>query len=116
MKAIVFSVLGMFLFGTSAVLAQAKTEKFVVKGNCGMCETRIEQAAKSVKGVTSADWNQKTKILEVSFDASKTSVSKIQLAVADVGHDTPLYKAKDEVYNKLHTCCKYDRAETLKEN
>ena len=36
--------------------AEAKTVKttFEVKGNCDMCQKRIEKAAKSVKGVTSA--------------------------------------------------------------
>lgn len=38
----------MFLLVTSVVFAQAKTGKFEVKGNCGMCEDRIEKAAKSV--------------------------------------------------------------------
>lgn len=115
MKTKVLSIVIMFLLGTSMLFAQAKTEKFEVKGNCGMCETRIEKAAKSVDGVTSADWNQETKILEVSFDKSKTSVQKVQMAIAKVGHDTPMHKAKDEVYNALPGCCKYDRSETKME-
>ena len=76
-----------------------------------MCKNRIEKAAKSVDGVTTADWNQKTKILKVSFDESKTSTHKIQMAVSKVGHDTPMHKAKDDVYNALPGCCKYDRTE-----
>ena len=110
MKTKVLTLVCMFLLGTSMVFAQAKTEKFEVKGNCGMCESRIEKATKSMEGVTSADWNQKTKILEVTYDASKTSTAKIQQTVAGVGHDTPMHKAKDEVYNKLPACCKYDRS------
>ena len=115
MKTKVLSLVSMFLLGASMVFAQAKSEKFEVKGNCGMCETRIEKAAKSVEGVTTADWNQETKILEVSFDESKTSAHKVQKAIAKVGHDTPMHKAKDEVYNALPGCCKYDRSETKKE-
>ena len=115
MKTRIISFVCMFLLGTSMVFAQAKTEKFEVKGNCGMCETRIEKAAKSVDGVSAADWNQKTKILEVVFDESKTSVHKVQMAIAKVGHDTPMHKATDEVYNALPGCCKYDRTETKKE-
>jgi periplasmic mercuric ion binding protein len=110
MKTKALSLIGMFLTGTIMVFAQAKTEKFEVKGNCGMCESRIEKAAKSLEGVTSADWNQKTKILEVNYDVSKTSTAKIQQTVADTGHDTPMQKAKDEVYNKLPACCKYERS------
>lgn len=115
MKTKVLSLVSVFLLGTSMVFAQAKTEKFEVKGNCGMCETRIEKAAKSVDGVTTASWNQETKILEVSFDESKTSAHKVQMAIAKVGHDTPMHKAKDEVYNALPGCCKYDRTETKNE-
>ncbi len=115
MKTKVLGLVSVFLLGTSMVFAQAKTEKFEVKGNCGMCENRIEKAANSVDGVTAADWNQKTKILEVSFDESKTSVHNVQMAIAKVGHDTPMHKAKDEVYSALPGCCKYDRTEVKKE-
>ncbi len=97
--------------GITTAFGQTKTEKFKVYGNCGMCETRIEKAANSVDGVTSADWDQKTKMVEVKLDESKTDVHKVHLAIAKVGHDTEMHKAKDEVYNKLPGCCKYDRPE-----
>ena len=115
MKTKVLSLVSLFLLGTSMVFAQAKTEKFEVKGNCGMCENRIEKAANSVDGITAADWNKETKMLEVSFDESKTSVHNVQMAIAKVGHDTPMHKAKDEVYNALPGCCKYDRTNEKKE-
>lgn len=116
MKIKVVSLVAMFFMGTSLVFAQAKTEKFEVKGNCGMCKNRIEKAVKSVDGVTSADWNKETKIMEVSFDESKTSVNKVQMEIAKVGHDTLIHKATDEVYNALPGCCKYDRSEVKKED
>ena len=95
--------------GTMSVFAQGKTEKIKVYGNCGMCENRIETAAKSVDGVTVADWDKDTKMLALTFDESKTNIHKVHTAVAKVGHDTDLHKAKDEVYNNLPGCCKYDR-------
>lgn len=116
MKTKFLGLLSMFLLGTSMVFAQSKTEKFEVKGNCEMCEARIETTAKSVEGVSAADWVQETKVLAVTFDSTKTSVSKIQKAIADAGHDTPMHKAKDEVYEKLPACCKYDRTEAKKES
>jgi copper chaperone CopZ len=89
---------------------QALTEKtFKVSGNCGMCETRIEKAAKSIDGVTTADWSKETKLIEVTFDSKKTDVHKIHMAIAKVGHDTEMHKAKDETYNSLPGCCKYKR-------
>ena len=115
MKTKVLSLVSVFLLGTSMVFAQAKTDKFEVKGNCGMCEKRIEKAAKAVDGVSSADWDQESKMIVVTLDSIKTSVHKVQMVIADAGHDTPMHKAKDEVYNKLPGCCKYDRTDTKKE-
>ena len=91
------------------LFAQSKTEKFKVYGNCGMCEKRIETAAKSVEGVSAADWNTETKMIEVSFDTTKTDVHKIHMAIAKAGHDTEMHKATDEAYNKLPGCCHYER-------
>lgn len=108
MKTIYLTMLiALMSFGSS--FGQSKTEKFKVFGNCGMCETRIEKAAKSVDGVTAADWSQETKMIEVSFDASKTDVNKIHKAIAKVGHDTKLFKANDDTYKALPGCCLYDR-------
>ena len=84
------------------------TAKFTVYGNCGMCEKRIEKAAK-IKGVTLADWDVDTKILTIHFDEAKVKPGKVHEAVAKVGHDTDKVRAKDKVYNKLHGCCKYER-------
>lgn len=111
MKTKVLSLVVMFVFGTFMVFAADKTEKFKVKGNCGMCEKRIEKAALSVDGVSSADWNKESKMMKVVLDDSKTDVHKVHMAIAKAGHDTEMHKAKDEVYNKLPGCCKYDRAE-----
>ena len=40
---------------------ESKTEEFKVFGNCGMCKSRIEKAAKAVDGVSMAEWDKKTK-------------------------------------------------------
>jgi membrane fusion protein, copper/silver efflux system len=87
---------------------------FKVYGNCEMCKDRIEKAARSIQGVTSADWNVDTKMMDVSYESTKTDVDKIQIAIAKVGHDTEMYRAEDEVYNALPGCCLYDRPEPLK--
>lgn len=96
--------------GAVSVFAGNKTEKIEVKGNCGMCEKRIEKAASAVVGVSKADWNKQSKMLEVTFDDSKTSSDKVEVAIAKIGHDTPHHKASKDVYNDLPDCCKYDRS------
>lgn len=110
----IYLTLVIALCSLTTVFAQAKTEEFKVYGNCGMCESRIEKAAKSIEGVTAADWSKDTKMMEVSFDSTKTDVHKIEMAIVKVGHDTDMYKAKDETYDALPGCCKYDR-EPVKE-
>ena len=110
MKTKVLSVLMVMSLSSLTLLAgSVKTEKFKVGGNCGMCQTRIEKAAKSVTGVTAADWNKDTKMIEVSFDAAETDIQKVHEAIANVGHDTELVKADDETYANLPSCCHYDR-------
>ncbi len=78
-----------------------------VSGNCDMCKDRIETAAKSVAGVSLADWSIDKKMLHVEFDGKKTNSDDIQKAIAAVGHDTEKYKASDDAYNKLPACCLY---------
>ena len=110
MKTRILSIAMVLGLSTLSLFAQTvKTEKFEVAGNCGMCETRIEKAANSVDGVSSADWDKETKMLEVSFDSEKSDLHKIHLAVATVGHDTKMHKADDKVYDELPACCKYER-------
>ncbi len=104
------------LTSLTTVFGQVKTEKFKVYGNCGMCKSRIEKAAKSVDGVTAADWNKETKMIEVTLDTTKTDVHKVHMAIAKAGHDTEMHKAKDADYNALPECCQYDRTPTKKED
>jgi copper chaperone CopZ len=103
-------VIGLLFFGMTSIFANnAKTEKIKVYGNCGMCKSRIEKAAKSVEGVTKATWNDTDEMLTVTFDDTKTTTMKIEESVAKVGHDTDHVKATDKTYNTLPGCCKYDR-------
>ncbi|WP_421917893.1 heavy-metal-associated domain-containing protein [Marinifilum sp.] len=104
-----YLVLTVLLMGTAIANGQSKKEEFKVYGNCGMCENRIEKAALSVEGVTVAEWNKESKIISVTFNGSKTKVHEIHKAIANVGHDTEMHKAKNEVYSKLPGCCQYQR-------
>ncbi len=81
---------------------------FFVKGNCGMCKTRIEKAAKTA-GAKAAEWNAETQTIVLNFDPSKTSADAILKKIAEVGHDNEKYKATDAIYKDLPGCCLYDR-------
>ena len=78
-----------------------------VQGLCEMCKDRIEKAAKSVSGVTSASWDIKTKQLHLNFDPVKTSADAVAKTIAKAGHDTDKYKADKATYDALPACCKY---------
>ncbi len=80
-----------------------------VQGSCGMCKTRIEKAAMSVEGVSSATWDLQKKELEFEFDPQLTNQPIVSKRVAQAGHDTESDKASEVAYNALPTCCKYRR-------
>ncbi len=110
MKALkIFSLAALSLALTTVATAQTKTETFKVSGNCGMCKTKIEKAAKDA-GAKSATWDADTKNLTVSYKSSSTNAAKIQSQIATVGYDNVGAKATTEAYNKLHGCCKYERS------
>ena len=90
-------------------MSSPQTESFKVWGQCGMCKTRIEKTVKA-EGATSATWDDKTQLLTVTFDPSKTGKEALSKKLAAVGHDTEKYKAPDDVYAKLPGCCHYERA------
>lgn len=101
-----------FFFGLTNSIAQEgmKTETIKVYGNCEMCKENIEGALKKKDGVFKKDWSPKSKMLTVTYDPSKISLTQIKQKVADAGYDTDEIQAKDEKYNKLHKCCQYKRA------
>ena len=110
----IFSIVALLMAVTSIAFAQTKTETFKVSGNCGMCKTNIEKAAKAA-GASSAAWNQETKDLTVKYSSSSTNTAKIQQKIAAVGYDNVGFKSTTEAYNKLHACCQYERSETATE-
>lgn len=89
------------------------TIELFVDGVCGMCKTRIEEAAGNMEGVEIAEWNVDTRLLSVFINRSDFDENLLHQAVNQVGHDTKKSKASDEVYDQLHDCCKYRDAEVV---
>jgi len=109
MKTLQIFLLSFSLLLCSASFAQEKTEKIKVAGECGMCKSKIEKAAKTA-GAAYASWDVDAKELTVKYASNASNAAKIEQAVAAAGYDTKNVKATDEAYNKLHSCCKYERA------
>jgi periplasmic mercuric ion binding protein len=93
---------------TAAKKSSLKTSTFKVWGNCGMCKTTIEGAAKT-NGASYANWDMSSKMLTVKYAAAKTNDDKIQKGIANAGYDNVKYTAEDDAYEGLHECCKYER-------
>lgn len=89
--------------------ASSKTEHAMIKvqGSCEMCKDRIENTAKGIAGVASANWDMRSKQLHLNIDPSRTNMDAVSKALAGAGHDTDKYRADDETYNTLPACCKY---------
>lgn len=84
-----------------------KKTTFEVKGNCGMCKSRIEKASIKVKGVKYANWDIPSKQLTLILDENKCTTLDVKKAIAKVGHDTDSTKADSTTYNSLPPCCKF---------
>ena len=106
----IFSFVALFMAMASVSFAQkTKTETIPVSGNCSMCKKSIEKAAKNA-GAADANWDVDAKALTVKYNSSTTNAAKIQESIAAAGYDTRDVKSSNEAYDKLHGCCKYDRA------
>lgn len=126
MNKIILSIAAVAALSLSSCKNEAKTEtlstsntemsedmamidvSFGVRGNCNMCKTTIEKAAKGVEGVASANWDVDKKKIDVSYDDRKTDAMAIHNAIAASGYDTENVAGNEEAYNNLPSCCKYD--------
>ena len=106
-----FSVLllSIVFFNISSYAQESKTDTIKVFGNCNMCKEKIEGSLKEKDGITAKNWDKKTKLLVVTYDAAKISKEQIGQKIADVGYDNQYATATEKVYKKLHSCCQYDR-------
>jgi copper chaperone CopZ len=93
---------------TATKVANTVTTKFKVWGNCGMCKRTIQKSLKT-NGVKFSDWNVDTKMLTVSYSPKKITEGDLHKRIAAVGYDTEKERAANEVYDKLHSCCQYER-------
>jgi len=97
------------ILGLNFTIDPIKKETVKVLGNCDMCKSKIEKAAKSA-GAVNAVWNTETKLLSVSYNSTKTSLKAIEEKIANAGYDTKDVLASKESYSKLPKCCQYERS------
>ncbi|MBP7183914.1 MAG: cation transporter [Saprospiraceae bacterium] len=115
LKIISFSIVAFFAFSQLAFaqIKNAKTETTMIYGNCNMCKKTIEKAANKKK-TAQLTWDVDTKIATVTYDTTKTTLNEILKNVAKAGYDNAKYRAPDEQYSNLHSCCQYERPSAVK--
>jgi len=105
-------LLSIFAVNFSFAQDSLKKETIKVWGNCSNCKKHIEKAAKAA-GAATANWNQDTKQLSVSYNPAKTTSVSIQQYIAKAGYDTQDFYGDDIAYRKLDACCKYARKKAV---
>lgn len=101
-------ILGLMMLSVQLISAQNLSKsQFKVKGNCEMCQTRIETAAKKA-GAKTAVYSTDLQTLTLETDG-KVSTDEILKKVADAGHDNEKFKSPDNAYTGLPGCCHYER-------
>ena len=103
---IILMVSTMTIGNTIEPIKKIVTVTFKVDGVCGSCKDRIEKAA-MIKGVRFAEWDKINQVIKVIYSNKQTSQDAIEIAIANIGHDTENHKAKDSVYDELPGCCQY---------
>ena len=72
---------------------------------CDLCAQTIQKSAQKVEGVQSITVKLETKSAHVSFDSVKTSMGKIEKAIAAAGYDANTTKRNEKAYARLPKCC-----------
>lgn len=110
-KIMIAAVVLLSTIGLNAQIKNEKTAEVKILGNCGMCKKNIEKAG-NVSKVAAVEWNVDSKMAKITYDSTKTNPDEILKRIANAGYDSEQYKATEEQYKKLHTCCQYDREVT----
>jgi copper ion binding protein len=76
---------------------------------CSTCVETIQKTVGKVEGVQSVSVDLKKKTAHVDFDPSKTSLEKIEKAIAAAGYDANETKRDENAHAKLPMCCQSAR-------
>lgn len=96
---------------TFAQIKNPKTQIVKVYGNCEMCKEIIESAINK-NDVAFGNWDTKTKLLTVKYDAAQTDINQLLKKIAQAGYDNAVYTAPEKAYKNLPQCCQYKRPQS----
>ena len=103
-----------FLFGNTVAAQQKTVQTAVIKtaiycDHCSHCETcgdKFNRVLLKEKGVQMVVLDEKAMTIKVTFNAKKTNLQTIKLAISKLGYDADEVKAQDVAYEKLDDCCR----------
>ncbi|HEY1032099.1 MAG TPA: heavy metal-associated domain-containing protein [Flavipsychrobacter sp.] len=109
----ILSLLGIVFIGSN-LNAQSKVETINVKTSiycdhckkCESCGKRLEEAVYKEKGVKRVDIDEKTKVVTISYNTTKTNPEQLRQAIASVGFDADNVKGDEKAYMSWDNCCK----------
>lgn len=109
----IFLLFAVFLF-TNTTLAQRTNQKAVIKtilhcDHCSVCETcglKFKTEMLKIKGVKMYELDDKKMTFTVYYNAKKTDLQTIKIAISKMGFDADEVKADVTGYQKLDGCCK----------
>ena len=99
---------------TQTISAQKSNEKAVVKtvlncDHCKECETcglKFRAEMLKIKGVKMYELDDQAMTFTVYYNAKKTDLQTIKIAISKLGYDADEVKADPEAYENLDGCCK----------
>lgn len=66
----------------------SKTTQIKVNGHCSMCKKSIEGPLTTERGVLSRNWSVETKILSITYDTTKISLTEIREHITASGYQS----------------------------
>ena len=93
---------------------EAKTVDVAVNtAVCEMCSGKIQKAVTDLEGVQQVNVDLETHIAQVTFDAAKTNLAAIEVAITGAGYSANDKPADQAACDKLSRCCRIDGAKSM---
>lgn len=99
-------IIALVIANGQLIASENTTEISLPTIQCGMCVRTIEKALNKVDGIINIGVNVENKKATVTYDDTKTDLSKIETAISKAGYDANNLKADEKAYEKLNECCK----------
>ena len=107
-------LLAFTLFTISSASAQKTNQKALIKtvlhcDHCKVCETcgkKFNKEMLKIKGVRAYVLDDEQMTFTVFYNATKTDLQTIKIAISKLGYDADEIKADPSAYESLDDCCK----------